>query len=223
MDSPHESQQHLEVGTDLTTLVKRLRGLTDGTTRVIIGMVGAPGVGKSTIADDLVGILGADRAVVVPMDGFHIATSALPQEDQIRRRGAIDTFDIGGYLSLLARIRDRSEDVVYAPGFDRGIEEPIAGYIPVARQVPIVITEGNYLLSSESRWAEVRAHLDETWYLEGNPERRRERLIARHIASGKTESEARRWTFESDGANATLVAATRPRADLVVRLGRSCP
>lgn len=218
MDSPHESQQHLEIGTDLTTLVERLDGLTDGTTRVIIGMVGAPGVGKSTIAEDLVGILGKDRAVVVPMDGFHIATSALPREDQIRRRGAIDTFDIGGYLSLLTRIRDRSEDVVYAPGFDRGIEEPIAGYIPVARQVPIVITEGNYLLSSESRWAEVRAHLDETWYLEGNSERRRERLIARHIRFGKSVADARAMTDGSDARNAEQISQTQSSADLVIHL-----
>jgi pantothenate kinase len=218
MNSPVETQKHLEIGTDLTSMVERLDGLTDGTTRVIIGMVGAPGVGKSTIADDLARILGEDRAVVVPMDGFHIATPALAQADQIRRRGAIDTFDIGGYLSLLARIRDRSEDVVYAPGFDRGIEQPIAGYIPVARRVPIVITEGNYLLSTEPRWAEVRRYLDETWYLEGNPERRRERLIARHIRFGKSEADAREMADGSDARNAEQVSQTQSSADLVIHL-----
>jgi pantothenate kinase len=218
MDSPHETQQHLEIGTDLTSLVERLDGLTDGTARVIIGLVGAPGIGKSTIADELARVLGEDRAVVVPMDGFHIATPALPQADQIRRRGAIDTFDIGGYLSLLARIRDRSEDVVYAPGFDRGIEEPIAGYIPVTRRVPIVITEGNYLLSTEARWAGVRAHLDETWYLQGNPERRRERLIARHIRFGKSAADARAMADGSDARNAEQVSQTQSSADLVIHL-----
>ena len=204
----------------LPRLVDRLLALRSGTERVILGVVGAPGAGKSTFANELVdaltAALGPDVAAVVPMDGFHIASSALPGPEYLERRGAMDTFDVGGYLALLGRLRRNTERVVYAPAFERDIEEPIAGAIPIPRELPIVITEGNYLLSAEPGWREVRGFLDETWFLETNPEVRVERLIARHVLSGKTLEHATRMATGSDEHNASLVSRTRHAADLVV-------
>jgi pantothenate kinase len=210
--------ESLEVGPDLSRLLDRLDRVHVPGERLIIGIVGAPGAGKSTLAVDLAAALGVDRAVVVPMDGFHLATSALRRPEQVLRRGAIDTFDVGGFLSLLRRVRSREEDVVYAPDFDRAIEEPIAGSIRVARKVPIVITEGNYLLSTEPMWRDIRALLDEAWYLEGDEGRRRERLLARHRRFGKSEADALAFVQGSDERNAAQIVTSRSRADLVIRL-----
>lgn len=208
--------EHIELGPDLSALLARLERLGPG--RVIVGIVGPPGVGKSTLATQLVAQLGSDRAVVVPMDGFHIHSRALPHPDQLGRRGAIDTFDAGGYVSLLERLRRRSEDIVYAPGFERDIEEPLAGLIPVPRSVPIVITEGNYLLSPEPPWNAIRALLDEVWYLEAGPLERRGRLIARHRQFGASPEEAITKADGSDERNAEQIEQTRSAADLVIRL-----
>ena len=200
----------------LPRLVERVLALRSGTERVILGIVGAPGAGKSTFANELVDALGPDVAAIVPMDGFHIASAALPGPEYLERRGAMDTFDVGGYLALLGRLRRNTEDVVYAPAFERDIEEPIAGAIPIPRDLPIVITEGNYLLSAEPGWREVRGFLDEAWYLDTNPEVRVERLIARHVLSGKTLEHATRMATGSDEHNASLVYRTRLAADLIV-------
>jgi pantothenate kinase len=209
-------QEGIDAASALPLLIERLSVLRAGGDRVILGIVGAPGAGKTTLARDLAAALGPDLAVVVPMDGFHIASEALPGPEYLERRGAMDTFDIGGYLALLARLRRNAEDVVYAPNFERDIEEPIAGAIAIRRGLPIVITEGNYLLSDEPRWSEVRGFLDETWFLAADPSLRIERLIARHVQSGKSLEHATRMATGSDEHNAQLVLRTRAAADLVL-------
>jgi pantothenate kinase len=132
------------------------------------------------------------------------------------RKGAWDTFDADGYVHLLRRLRDRSEEVVHAPDFDRDIEESIGSAIPVHRDVPLVVTEGNYLLSAEGSWAGVAALLDESWYLELDEPTRLDRLVRRHERHGKTHQQALDWAGGTDQANAVLIARGRDRADLVV-------
>jgi pantothenate kinase len=154
----------------------------------------------------------------VPMDGFHLAQCELERLGRAGRKGAADTFDAAGFVALLARLRAADEAVVYAPEFRREIEEPIACALPVPREVPLVVIEGNYLLVPEGDWGRVRALLDEAWFVETDEELRHERLIARHIAFGKDPEYARAWVLSSDERNAVLVASTRERADLVVRV-----
>ena len=188
--------------------------LADGRRR-ILGLAGAPGSGKSTLADALLAHLGA-RAVVVPMDGYHLANVELARLGRAGRKGAEDTFDSAGYVSLLRRLRDASPDeTVYAPLFRREIEEPIAGAIPVAPEVQLVITEGNYLLLPHGHWAEVRLLLDEAWYVEVDDTLRQQRLINRHMQFGRDEAAARAWVLGTDEPNAVRIAATRDRADVV--------
>ena len=209
------TQETIEVGADLSALIERLSPPEGGTGRLIVGIVGAPGSGKSTLAHELAARLG--NAVVLPMDGFHIASPALTAA-QRQRRGAIDTFDVDGYLCMLERLRRRGEAVVYAPGFERDVEEPIAGLIPIRPDVPVVITEGNYLLSAEPGWREIRALLDQAWFVEADSRLRVERLIARHIRYGKSPDEAVAMAEGSDEHNARRIAVTRAKADLVIRL-----
>ncbi|MET9429528.1 MULTISPECIES: nucleoside/nucleotide kinase family protein [unclassified Streptomyces] len=200
----------------LAELTARARRLAVPGARRVLGLAGAPGAGKSTLAGRLVDRLDG-LAVLVPMDGFHLAQAELRRLGRADRKGAPDTFDAAGYVALLARLRAAEPGVtVYAPAFDRALEEPVAGSIPVAADVPLVITEGNYLLYDDGPWASVRGLLDEVWYLELDDRRRVRRLVERHVRFGKARPYAERWVRESDEANARLVAAGRDRADLVV-------
>jgi pantothenate kinase len=195
-------------------LVARARRLTVGSRR-ILGVAGAPGAGKSTIAAAVVRALGS-AAALLPMDGFHLAGAELVRLGRRDRMGAPDTFDTAGYLALLRRLREAGPEPVYAPTFDRQIEEPVAGAILVEPTVPLVVTEGNYLLLDRGGWQQVRPLLDEAWFVAVNDDVRVDRLIQRHIRHGKTFAEARDWVLRSDEANARLIAATRERADLVI-------
>lgn len=202
-----------EVGavTDLSRLMSRTRELASSGRRVLLGIAGPPGAGKSTLAETLVHELGSHQAVLVPMDGFHIGDAELRRQGMRGRKGASDTFDRDGFASALARIRAGGRDV-YLPVFDRGIEDSIAADRRVGPDVPLVVVEGNYLLL----WPEVRALLDECWYVDPPAADRHAALIARHIAFGKSVEEATRWSLESDERNAVQIAAGRDLADLIV-------
>lgn len=189
--------------------------------RRMLGIAGAPGAGKSTLAARLAEQLGT-QAVLVPMDGFHLADVALSRLGRLARKGAPDTFDAGGYVALLQRLRTaRPQDApVWAPMFERELEQPLAGAIEVRAEVPLVITEGNYLLLEDGPFAQVRTMLDACWFVEVPERLRHERLIARHERFGKSPQAARDWALGPDEDNSRLVAATRDRADVVV--GVSC-
>jgi pantothenate kinase len=202
---------------DTGALVARARALAEQGQRRILGLVGPPGGGKSTAARIIADALGP-LAVLVPMDGFHLCQAELVRLGRRDRMGAPDTFDAAGYAALLRRLRDPVERVVYAPEFRREFEEPFAGAIAVPASVPLVLTEGNYLLVAEGDWGEVRPLLDAAWYVETDEQERIERLVARHIRFGKSPDDARAWTLETDQRNADLVAATKARADAVVEL-----
>ncbi|MFD5254197.1 nucleoside/nucleotide kinase family protein [Streptomyces bobili] len=203
-------------------LLLRARALARGRRRAILGIAGAPGAGKTTLAEHLVRELngtGEPWVARVPMDGFHLADAELGRLGRRDRKGAPDTFDAAGYAALLRRLREEADgdDIVYAPGFERDLEQPLAGAVPVAPAVRLVVTEGNYLLLGTGAWARVRAELDEVWFCEVDEEERVRRLVARHEEFGKEHAAARAWVRGTDQRNADLVAATRDRADLVVR------
>jgi pantothenate kinase len=193
--------------------------LADGR-RKLLGLVGPPGAGKSTLAQAIAEQFG-DRVQVVPMDGFHLAQVELERLGRASRKGASDTFDAAGYVALLQRLRGQrpDDDVVYAPAFRREIEEPIAGAIAVLPQTQLVITEGNYLLLDEAPWNAVAPLLDACWYVEVDDALRRARLVRRHEQFGRSPQEARDWEAATDEPNARRIAATRARASLSVAWG----
>ncbi|MEU0372327.1 nucleoside/nucleotide kinase family protein [Streptomyces sp. NPDC006283] len=201
-------------------LLERAGSLAASGSRRILGIAGAPGAGKSTLAAHLVDALDG-LAVLVPMDGFHLAQRELLRLCRAHRKGAPDTFDAAGYAALLARLRDHdSRATVYAPAFDRTLEEPVAGSIPVDPGVPLVVTEGNYLLHDEGPWARIRPLLDEVWFLELDQEVRVARLVDRHVRFGKERPHAQSWVRDCDEPNARLIGRGRDRADLVVPMNR---
>ena len=202
----------------LDALAARAMRLVGEDHRVLLGITGAPGAGKTTLAVALVQRLRAEGVGVahVPMDGFHLADAALVERGILDRKGAIETFDVHGYVALLRRLRAELEHDVLAPDFERTLEQPIAGAITVRPLDRVVVTEGNYLLDDESAWPEVRAALDETWFIDIADDVRVGRLVRRHVEFGKPEAAATSWVAEVDEANARRIVARRSAADLVI-------
>jgi len=204
------------VNPSFADLVDRARALVSAGRGAVLGIAGAPGAGKTTLAEELVKAIGTPWAGHVPMDGFHLADVELDRLGLRDRKGAPDTFDALGYAGLLRRLREDEDDVIYAPGFERTLEQPIAGAIPVFGDTRLIVSEGNYLLIDEGRWAKVRPLMNEVWYVDLDAEERLRRLVERHIRFGKDESAAVVWATGTDERNAMVIMATRDRADLIV-------
>jgi len=191
--------------------------LPDAPKRYMLGLAGAPGAGKSTVAQALLEAL-PGRAALVAMDGFHLANEELARLGRAGRKGAEDTFDSAGYVVLLQRLRrQRAGEVIYAPTFRREIDAAEAGAIAVPEHIELVITEGNYLLLNQGHWADVRSLLDETWYIDIDPVLRRERLVARHMHFGRSAEAALDWVLNTDEPNARLIDASKVHADHILR------
>ena len=205
-------------------LLARARRLIGGGRRAVLGITGAPGAGKTTLAQELVAALRTapppgltpEWVAHVPMDGFHLADVELDRLGRRERKGAPDTFDPLGYAALLRRLRDDADEIVYAPAFERTLEQPVAGAVGVPRATRLVVTEGNYLLLTTDGWSGVRPMIDEVWYVDLEQADRLRRLADRHVRFGKDPSAAVAWATGSDERNAKIIAATRPGADLVV-------
>ncbi len=192
----------------------------DAPGRAVVGIAGAPGAGKTTLAEALVEAVaercGPAYVAHVPMDGFHLADAQLDRLGLRDRKGAPDTFDAEGYAATLARLRSETGAPVYVPGFERDLEQPIAAALVVEPTARLVVTEGNYLLLQEDRWRRARAQVDAVWFVTCDDSLRVGRLVERHVRFGKTPDGAREWVLRSDEANAALVAASAGAADRVV-------
>lgn len=215
----------------VSALADRIRSLPGD--RVIVGIAGSPGSGKTTLALAVVAELERREpgsAAHLPMDGFHLANAALDALGLRSRKGAPETFDGAGYAALLARVRAaRAGDVgsgpvppppsggtVYAPQFDRLVDEGVAGSIAIGPGVRFVVTEGNYLLLDAEPWRAVPPLLDEAWFCATPDDERMRRLVDRHTRFGRSPEAAEAWARDVDGANALLVEASRGRADVAV-------
>ena len=188
--------------------------------RLVLGLAGAPGAGKTTYADYLAAC--CVDAAVVGLDGFQLSSVALSRMGRAARRGAPDTFDLEGYLALMRRLRRDDQHTIWAPEYRRDVDEPVAAAVPIRPATRVVVTEGNYLLLPERHWLEARSLCDEVWYVEVPERVRVARLVGRHYQWGRSTAQARaRVTVGIDAENAHVVAATRARADVIVRLSLS--
>lgn len=211
--SPREETRAAELAGELRD---RLGGERDG--RLVVAVVGEPGSGKSTLVARVVKSLSAlgVTAAILPMDGFHLSNRVLEALGRSERKGAIDTFDAGGFVSLLRRVVAGEPRTIYVPAFEHGFGEPIAGAIPIEPDAQVVLAEGNYLLDPAEPWREIRDLVDQTWYVDIDSALRRERLRQRHIAAGKDADFAARWVDDVDERNAERIRGSRQYADRII-------
>jgi pantothenate kinase len=188
--------------------------------RAILGIAGAPGAGKTTLAEALVEAVSRSRepgfVAHVPMDGFHLADIQLDRLGLRDRKGAPETFDATGYAALLRRLHTDTTRPVYAPGFERTLEQPIAGAMVVPPTARLIITEGNYLLLAQPEWREARAALDQVWWVETDDPIRIQRLTDRHIRFGKEPAAAAAWVTNVDERNTTLLRTNADAPDRTI-------
>ncbi|WP_199190237.1 nucleoside/nucleotide kinase family protein [Cryobacterium sp. N22] len=224
----------------LDLLARRVLGLLPAEGRIVVGIAGSPGAGKTTLAErvarrvtelaaagpDAAGVslaaavTSADAAVPLavhlPMDGFHLANATLDRLGRHDRKGAIDTFDGWGFVALLRRLTAETDHPVYAPSFDRAVDEGVAGALVVEPGTRIVVVEGNYLLVDQEPWNLVPGLAAEVWFCQTPGSERLQRLVARHERHGRSPVAARDWAENVDGANAVLIERSAPRAALRV-------
>jgi pantothenate kinase len=200
-------------------LFKQIQSLLDGQSpRTLIGIVGKPGAGKSTVVEEIQKRFDANEVSIIPMDGFHLSNEELISLGRRDRKGAPDTFDVDGFTSLLRGVKLNYQSEHKFPIFHREIEASMADEGLVPKESKVIVIEGNYLFSTEHNWEVVFSMLDHTWFIEIDDEVRIERLIARHIRYGKTPIEAENWSRGSDEANARFIELTAHRAENRINL-----
>jgi pantothenate kinase len=190
---------------------------SNGSSRTIIGIIGKPGGGKSTLSKYLLKGMDPTLVSVVPMDGFHLSNKVLKELGRSDRKGAPDTFDVQGFKALIQRIKLDSVEPIYYPVFDRSMEESIAAQGVVYPSTRVVIVEGNYLMHDRDGWQEISPLLDQSWYAFLDEDLRISRLISRHIAFGKDPESAKVWAKGSDQVNAELIELGVGRCDFLIR------
>ncbi|WQF88822.1 Putative phosphoribulokinase/uridine kinase, P-loop containing nucleoside triphosphate hydrolase [Colletotrichum destructivum] len=193
--------------------------------RLLIGISGIPGSGKTTLSQMVTTRLNARTATLdpsdpsraarppaafVPMDGYHLTRaqlSAMPDPDTAHaRRGAVYTFDGAAFHRLVVSLREplrADSSPVYAPSFDHAIKDPKANDIAVQPYHRIVIFEGNYLALDKPPWSDAAKLMDELWFVDVDFEVARKRLVRRHVKAGiaKDEIEADKRARENDLVN----------------------
>jgi pantothenate kinase len=188
--------------------------------RIVLGLTGAPGAGKSTLAEFIVDYararMGDSWAAYFPMDGYHLSNLQLARLGLENRKGAPSTFDVGGYIAMLSRLTADSGEDIYVPEYDRSLHEPIAARLLVPAKARMVVTEGNYLALDAPPWPDARRFIDHLWYVDAADSLREERLVARQIAGGLAGDAAQEWVEFSDRPNGELVKLSRDKADRTI-------
>lgn len=184
--------------------------------RILVGIAGAPGAGKSTLSQALSTQLNKSEhvAAVIPMDGYHLDDSLLEDLGLLKRKGAPETFDFAGFKHLLLRIKN--EDEVVYPVFDREREISIAGAGILKKNIRIVIVEGNYLLFDEEPWSCLSKLWDYSVFLDVELKVLEQRLIDRWLDHGFSRAEAQQKALGNDIQNSKRVIASRIQADRII-------
>lgn len=187
------------------------------TRRFLVAIAGPPGAGKSTLADNVAKALKAkgESAEVLPMDGFHMDNAVLIEKGLLKRKGVPDSFDVRAFLDIVKAVRAADQEVL-VPVFDRSREIAIASARIVSAEHRFIVVEGNYLLFSQGKWAELEGMFDYSIMLAPPMEVLEERLWARWRGYDLDEEAASAKVYGNDLPNGRLILENRRRADVTI-------
>lgn len=190
--------------------------------RFLLGIVGYPGSGKSTVSHLLVESVNNKKqnkiAEAVPMDGFHLSNEELEDKNLLPLKGIPESFNANGFLSLLRSLRQHTNAQVFCPLFDRSREISVENALIIEPEHKLCVVEGNYLLLEKKPWNECRQYFDQVWFIDSSFDEILPRLLQRHIEGGRTPEGARAKVESTDLPNARLVEAGKVLADRIIRL-----
>jgi pantothenate kinase len=200
--------------------------LASGTPRLLIGLAGPPGAGKSTLAVRLAAEVnarhGAGAMLALSMDGFHLTRAQLQRmpdpQQALLRRGAPWTFDPAALAARLQALRAGAGATgVPWPDFQHDVGDPVEDAFLVPPFTRLILVEGLYLLCHGDGWTAVAESFDERWYLDTPFEVALERLVARHMSAWNwTRQAAEARIAANDRLNAEIVLQSRPYADFLI-------
>lgn len=223
----------------LASLAGRAEGLARARprSRLIVGLGGVPGAGKSVFAAVLAhlaeqaaariphGVVRSGWMVTVGMDGWHLPEAVLAERwtndaDGRRaplrdRKGGPESFDVPALAAALRELREAGREM-HLPVYDRRRHDVVPGALVIPAVARVIFIEGNYLLCTTPPWNEVAGLLDSAFFLACDPAVARARVIARHVAGGLDEAHARRKYETNDAHNARFVEPSIARADYIL-------
>lgn len=196
-------------------LIAEIAALKTGK-RLFVAIAGAPGSGKSTLADDLVHRLNAAKpgsSALLPMDGYHYDDRILIERGLRPRKGAPETFDVGGLFHMLERLKRNTEPEIAVPVFDRDLEISRAGARMISGEAEVIVIEGNYLLLSAEPWSRLKPLFDLSVMIDVPESVLRDRLIARWQSYNIPAAEIEAKVEGNDLPNGRFVIANSGAAD----------
>ncbi|WP_299874282.1 phosphoribulokinase [uncultured Sulfitobacter sp.] len=195
-------------------LLSEIERCAEGKSRILIGIAGPPGSGKSTIAEALAQGLRLPAAVV-PMDGFHLDNAELIPLGLLERKGAPETFDAAAFAALVRRLR--SDTTITYPTFDREADKTVPDGAAVSADTRVLLIEGNYLLLNRAPWSELDGLFDLTVRLDVPRATLHARLVERWRNHGLSPADATARAEGNDMRNADVVLNEGRAADFTVQ------
>ncbi|MEP0521165.1 MAG: nucleoside/nucleotide kinase family protein [Hyphomicrobiales bacterium] len=202
----------------LKILLGQVQSMPSGS-RLIVAIAGAPASGKSAVSDwlcDAFNRVHPESAAILPMDGYHYDDAVLTAHGSLQQKGAPHTFDVGGLVSILKRLRENTEAQIAVPRFDRDLEIARAGAVIIQSKAQLIIVEGNYLLLKQEPWQQLLSLFDLKILVSVEEQVLEQRLRDRWTSYNLEETDIQRKVFENDLPNGRLVIRESAQPDIVV-------
>lgn len=191
--------------------------------RMVVGMAGPAGAGKSVIAAIFQEIA---KQVSLPfrfesvgIDAFHYTNDFLIAnmsggETLKNHKGRFDTYDVDKLVTSLMRF-SRGEEVSL-PKYSRKIHDPIENTVTIHEQNAVLLVEGLWLLYDQHGWDKVGELLDFSIFVEADKDKVKQGVVGRHMAGGRAPEEALEYYEANEEKNFDFIMQTKSKADKII-------